>query len=76
MNDQEVQLTPREWALIDLMVRKPGALVPRERIEAALAATGLEFESNAVEVYISRIRKKLGPAVIETLRGLGYRTRS
>jgi len=67
------ELTAREWAVLELLMRRPGALVSKERIEDALYAFGAEIESNAVEVYVSRLRKKLGRETIRTMRGLGYR---
>jgi len=70
---REVVLTAREWALMELLLVRPGTMVPRARIELALTTAGSDFESNAVEVYVSRIRKKLGAGVIATQRGLGYR---
>lgn len=72
----EVALTAREWAILDRLLRRPGAIVSREQIEQALYAFGEEVESNAVEVRISRIRKKLGAGLIDTLRGVGYRVRA
>lgn len=72
---QEVQLTGREWALLTLLARRPGQTVPRQRIEEVLRQLGGDFESNAVEVYVGRIRRKLGHDAIETLRGVGYRLR-
>jgi two-component system OmpR family response regulator len=69
----EVPLTAREWAILDLLAQRPGAILSRSRLEEALYAFGAEIESNAVEVYISRLRKKVGPGVIETRRGVGYR---
>ncbi|MBB3443609.1 response regulator (plasmid) [Sinorhizobium sp. B11] len=69
---QDVQLTPREWALLDLLVERPGKLVTLKRIEDALYAFGEEVESNTVQVYISRLRKKIGMEKIRTARGLGY----
>ena len=71
--EERVALTAREWALIDCLVRRPGAIVSKSQVEEALYAMGSEVESNAVEVYISRLRKKLGAKAIETVRGLGYR---
>lgn len=68
-----IPVTAREWALIECLVRRPGAIVSKAQIEEALYAMGSEVESNAVEVYVSRLRKKLGAAAIETVRGLGYR---
>lgn len=69
----QTELTAREWAVLELLMRRPGALVSKERIEDTLYAFGAEIESNAVEVYVSRLRKKLGRETIRTMRGLGYR---
>jgi len=66
-------LTRREWAILDLLAKRPSAAVPKERIEEALYAFGSEIESNTVQVHVSRLRKKLGREVIQTLRGVGYR---
>jgi DNA-binding response OmpR family regulator len=70
---REVQLTAREWALLECLAQRAGATVSKAQLEEALYAFGSEIESNAVEVYVSRLRKKLGPNVIRTVRGLGYR---
>ena len=72
----EVELTAREWAVLEVLVRRPHAIVSREHIEDALYAFEQEIESNAIEVYISRIRRKLGRDFVHTARGLGYRLRS
>jgi two-component system OmpR family response regulator len=72
----EVELTAREWAVLEVLVRRPNATVSREQIEDALYAFEQEIESNAIEVYISRIRRKLGRDFVRTARGLGYRIRS
>ncbi|MDR3538998.1 MAG: response regulator transcription factor [Acetobacteraceae bacterium] len=68
-----VELTAREWAVLDVLLRRPTFTVSKEAIEAALYAFGQEIESNTIEVYISRIRRKLGRDFIRTIRGLGYR---
>jgi DNA-binding response OmpR family regulator len=68
----EVALTRREWAILELLAQRPGAMVSKTRIEEALYAFGSEVESNSVEAHISRIRKKLGRDLIQTARGLGY----
>ena len=72
----EVALTAREWTVLEVLVRRPNAIVSREQIEDALYAFEQEIESNAIEVYISRIRRKLGRDFVRTVRGLGYRIRS
>jgi DNA-binding response OmpR family regulator len=69
-------LTGREWAILERLLQRPGAVVSREQLEEATYAYGEEVESNAVEVYVSRIRKKLGAGLIDTLRGVGYRIRA
>jgi two-component system OmpR family response regulator len=68
-----VDLTAREWALLLKLTERPGAVVSKSQLEDALYAFGDEVESNAVEVHISRLRKKIGPAAIGTVRGVGYR---
>jgi two-component system OmpR family response regulator len=73
---REVPLTAREWALLDRLAQRVGATLSKAQLEEALYAFGSEIESNAVEVYISRLRKKLGANVIRTVRGLGYRLES
>lgn len=72
-NGENAALTAREWALIECLARRPGAIVSKSQVEDALYAMGSEVESNTVEVYVSRLRKKLGSGAIETVRGLGYK---
>lgn len=67
------ELTAREWAVLERLVSHRGAIVTRSEIEDSLYAFGAEIESNAVEVYISRLRKKLGREFVVTARGLGYK---
>jgi len=69
----EVQLTAREWALLECLAQRVGATLSKAQLEEALYAFGSEVESNAVEVFVSRLRKKLGADAIHTIRGLGYR---
>src|SRR3569833_4588767 len=68
-----LELTAREWAILDKLAQLPGVLVSKAQIEDALFEFGAEVESNAVEVYVSRLRKKIGHHLIQTSRGLGYR---
>ncbi|UUX48711.1 response regulator [Nisaea acidiphila] len=70
---EEITLTRREWAILDLLSWRPGAIVSKEKFEEALYEFGEEVESNAVEVHISRLRKKLGAEAIGTQRGVGYK---
>jgi two-component system OmpR family response regulator len=68
-----IELTAREWSVLDCLLHRAGSIVSKTQIEDALYAFGAEIESNAVEVYISRLRKKLGSECIVTVRGIGYR---
>lgn len=68
-----VPLTAREWALFEALLARPGLLLSKAQLEEKLYAFDAEIESNTIEVHVSRLRKKLGAAVIETERGLGYR---
>lgn len=70
--NKPVSLTSREWAVLENLLRKQGAVVAKTDIETSLYAFGAEVASNAVEVYVSRLRKKLGKDFIKTIRGLGY----
>jgi two-component system OmpR family response regulator len=70
-----VTLTAMEWALLGRLASRPGRIWSRAELEQALQ-TGAgrdEVDSNSVEVIVSRLRRKLGPALISTHRGLGYR---
>ncbi|MGH6858788.1 MAG: response regulator [Phyllobacterium sp.] len=72
-NDREIVLSGREWAVLDRLLLRAGAIVSKAQIEEALYAFGSEIESNTVEVYVSRLRKKLGRDHLLTVRGVGYR---
>jgi two-component system OmpR family response regulator len=73
LNGVPIEVTAREWAVLDVMLRRPTSIVTKEAIEEALYEFGSEIESNAIEVYVSRIRRKFGRDFIHTVRGLGYR---
>ncbi|ARC87774.1 response regulator transcription factor [Rhodovulum sp. MB263] len=68
-----VALTHREWALFEAFVQAPGRLLSKAQLEERLYSFDDSIESNTIEVHVSRLRKKLGRAVIDTERGLGYR---
>ena len=55
------------------LMQNPNHIVTREQLEESLYAWGEEIESNAIEVFIYQIRKKIGSQLIKTIRGLGYR---
>ncbi|HUA89508.1 MAG TPA: response regulator [Steroidobacteraceae bacterium] len=71
----DVSLSPREFALLQLLMERPGAILSRTQLEERLYGWGEEVESNAVEVHIHGLRKKLGADFILNVRGVGYRVR-
>ena len=68
-----IDLSGREWAIFEGLLARPGAILSKGQLEERLYRFDAEVESNTIEVYVSRLRKKLGPAAIETIRGVGYR---
>lgn len=70
--DQPVELSPREFAVLHALMLSAGKVLSRARLEEQLYAWGEEVESNAVEVHIHHLRRKLAPGLIETIRGVGY----
>ncbi|HWL27581.1 MAG TPA: response regulator transcription factor [Burkholderiaceae bacterium] len=70
---RKIDLTAREWAIFEAFIERPNALFSKAQLEERLYEFGAEIESNTIEVYISRLRKKLGFDVVETVRGMGYR---
>ena len=72
INGQPVSLSAREWAVLEPLLARPGQVLSRVQLEEKLYSWKDEVSSNAVEVYIHGVRKKLGNDVIQTVRGLGY----
>ena len=70
--DQPVVLSLREFDLLHAFMRQAGRVLTREQLEQQLYAWGSEVSSNAVEVHIHNLRRKLGGGLIETVRGVGY----
>jgi len=69
-----VELTKREWLVLESLAHNVGRVVTKERLLQALAGWEQDMTANAVETHVSRLRAKLGDAaVIRTVRGLGYR---
>ncbi|MDB6454457.1 response regulator [Falsirhodobacter sp. 20TX0035] len=68
-----VDLGQREWVILETLLQARGSVVSKSRLEDRLYSFDAEVESNTIEVYVSRLRKKLGRDSVETLRGLGYR---
>jgi DNA-binding response OmpR family regulator len=72
-NSKPVELTGREFRMLNYFLHRIGRLVPQRELLENLYSTDEECESNTIEVYVSRLRRKLGHDVIKTVRGLGYR---
>ena len=70
-----LDLSARELSLLELFLQRPGQLVDKERLVEHLCAWGEEVSTNAIEVYVHRLRRKLEPGgvTIATVRGAGYR---
>jgi DNA-binding response OmpR family regulator len=69
---QPVTLSSREWAVLEALMARPGVVFSRAQLEEKLYSWKDDVSSNAVEVYIHGLRKKLGAELIQNVRGLGY----
>jgi two-component system response regulator QseB len=67
-----IDVSAREFALLAALLERPGAALSKAQLEERIYRWGDEVESNAVEVHIHNLRKKLGSDAIRTLRGVGY----
>lgn len=72
IHGQAVMLSAREWAVLEALLARPGVVFSRTQLEEKLFSWKDDVSSNAVEVYIHGVRKKLGNDIIQTVRGLGY----
>ncbi len=72
VENEPVTISAREWAVLEALLARPGLILSRAQIEEKLFAWKDEISSNAVEVYIHGLRKKLGADLIQTVRGMGY----
>jgi two-component system, OmpR family, response regulator len=72
LDGRPVALSAREWAVLEPLIARPGAVLSRTQLEDKLFSWKDDISSNAVEVYIHGVRKKLGNELIQTVRGLGY----
>lgn len=68
----DVALSTREFDLLHALMLGAGRVLSREQLEQQLYSWGYEVDSNAIEVHIHHLRRKLGQAVIQTVRGVGY----
>ena len=71
--DSLVNVTTREFDVLHVLMSHPGRVFTRSQIEQQILSWGNEVESNAIEVHIHHLRKKLGGGLIKTVRGVGYR---
>lgn len=72
LEGKPVDLSPKEYAILLVLLESAGRALSREQLEQSLYGWGDEVESNAVEVHIHHLRKKLGAELIRTIRGVGY----
>jgi len=70
---QPVDLSAREMAVLEALMQQPGDVLSRERIEQSVYGWGEEIASNAVDVHLHNLRRKLGAERIRNVRGVGYR---
>jgi DNA-binding response OmpR family regulator len=76
VGDRNVDLTTREFMLLEVLMRHPGQVLSRQQLLSQVWGYFFDSTSNIVNVYISVLRKKLGGGAIETVRGAGYRLRA
>lgn len=72
LDNEVVILSAREWAVLEPLVMRPGNVYSRAQLEEKLYGWGEEISSNAVEVHIHNLRRKLGSDLIRNVRGVGY----
>lgn len=76
IDSEPVDLTAREYALLEAFMRRAGRIVSRAYLEELLYGFEADVTSNAIEVHIASLRRKLGHDVIDTVRGMGYRLKA
>jgi two-component system OmpR family response regulator len=74
VHDKPIDVTPREWALLELFLTRPGRVLSKEQIAENLFTIDEQLSPNAIEVHVSRLRSKIEPSGvhIRTVRGFGY----
>jgi two-component system response regulator QseB len=72
LKGKDVALSARELALLEALLDRRGAILSRSQLEERIYGWGEEVESNAVEVYVHALRRKLGADLVKTVRGVGY----
>lgn len=73
LDGKPLLLSPREFALLEALLDRPGTVLSRAQLEERIYGWGQEVESNAVEVHIHSLRRKLGADFIRNVRGVGYK---
>jgi len=70
---EAVRLSRREFSILHALMDRPGQILSKSQLEDRLYGWQEDIESNTIEVHIHNLRQKLGPGVIETVRGVGYK---
>ena len=73
VNGAPVRLTGHEFRVLSYLMHHRGRIVPQSELTEHIYSQGFDRDSNTVEVFIARLRRKLGTSFIETVRGMGYR---
>ena len=71
--EETVELSRREWSLLRALLQSPGRILSTEQLRDSLYGYSQDVESNAVNVHVHHLRRKLGHELVETVRGEGYR---
>ena len=70
--NEAVQLTSRESAVLELLLANPGRILSKAQFIEKLYGWGEEIDSNALEVFVHHLRRKIAPGIVRTVRGMGY----
>lgn len=73
VNDRPIELSAREFTMLEVFMRHPGQVISREQLLNSVWGYDYDPGSNVVDVYVGYLRRKVGSDVIETIRGMGYR---
>jgi two-component system response regulator QseB len=73
LEGQAVELSAREFSVLEVLMRRPGTVLSRKELEDSVYGWGEEVASNAIEVHLHNLRRKIGSQRIRNVRGVGYR---
>jgi two-component system response regulator QseB len=73
LEGQPVELSAREFSILEVLMRRPGTVLSRKELEDSVYGWGEEVASNAIEVHLHNLRRKIGSQRIRNVRGVGYR---